>query len=58
MNIDDRVKCLFALEEVVGLCKEHKLMSSAKLAYINKVIEELIEVIIETEPSKLGSIYD
>lgn len=58
MNIDDRVRCLFALEEAVELCKEHKLMPSSKLGYIDKVIEEQVEVIIETDPKKLAGKYE
>lgn len=58
MNIDDRVRCLFALEEAVELCKENKLMPSSKLGYIDKVIEEQVEVIIETDPRKLAGRYE
>lgn len=53
MTIDERVKAMFALEESIELLKEHRLMPHNKLAFIDKVIEEQVEIIIETDPSKI-----
>ena len=49
MSIDDRIRCMFVLQEIVM----NKLLPSDKLRLIDKIIEEQVEIIIETDPKKL-----
>lgn len=48
MELEDRIKCAFVLEEIIV----DRLLPSDKLQYVNKVLEEQFEIIIELTPTK------